>query len=155
MGLAAILREMLGSSGERDPVLGSREGAEMVASIMVLAAMSDGGVSAEENLRMVQLLRRRFGLSPVDAFALVRDIPDRVQNRADVQRLIEALRQELSPQGKEEVMMMVLDIIAVDHEKDPGEMNLLSRLIDALEIPEASMSVVYGRYFEARRARPS
>lgn len=104
---------------------------------------------------MVQLLQRRFGLSPVDAFALVRDIPDRVQNRADVQRLIEALRQELSPQGKEEVMMMVLDIIAVDHEKDPGEMNLLSRLIDALEIPEASMSVVYGRYFEARRARPS
>jgi uncharacterized tellurite resistance protein B-like protein len=146
---------MLGSSGERDPVLGSREGAEMVASIMVLAAMSDGGVSAEENLRMVQLLRRRFGLSPVDAFALVSDIPDRVQNRADVQRLIEALRQELSPQGKEEVMMMVLDIIAVDHEKDPGEMNLLSRLIDALEIPEASMSVVYGRYFESRRARPS
>lgn len=155
MGLAAILREMIGSSGARDPLLTNREGAEMVASIMVLAALSDGDVSAEENLRMVQLLRSRFGLSSVDALALVRDIPDGVKTQADVKRLLEALRQELSPRGKEDVMMMVLDVIAADREKDAGEMNLLTRLIEALEIPEASMSDVYGRYFEARRTRPS
>jgi hypothetical protein len=47
---------------------------------------------------------------------------------------------------------MVLDIIAVDQEKDPGELSLLSRLIDALDMPEESMSRVYDRYFEERRA---
>jgi len=152
MGLAAILREKIGSSGGRDPLLGNREGVEMVASIMVLAALSDGGISAEESLRIVQLLRSRFGLSSVDALALIRDIPEQVQTQADVRRLIEALRQELSPEGKQELMMMVLDIIAVDQEKDPGELSLLSRLIDALDMPEESMSRVYDRYFEERRA---
>ena len=153
MGLAAILRQKIGSSGGRDPLLGSREGVEMVASIMVLAALSDGGISAEESLRIVQVLRSRFGLSSVDALALIRDIPDQVQTQADVRRLIEALRQELSPEGKQELMMMVLEIIAVDQEKDAGEMSLLSRLIDALDMPEESMSRVYDRYFEERRAR--
>lgn len=155
MGLAAILRKKIGSSGARDPLLASREGVEMVASIMVVAALSDGDVSAEENLRMVQLLRSRFGLSSVDALALVRDIPERVQTPADVDHLTAALRRELSLQGKQELMMMVLDIIAVDREKDAGEMSLLTRLTDALEIPEEAMSRVYDRYFATRRARPT
>lgn len=155
MGLTAILREKIGSSGARDPLLASREGVEMVASIMVVAALSDGGISAEENLRMVQLLRSRFGLSSVDALALVRDIPERLQTEADVARLIAALKKDLSARGRQELMMMVLEIIAVDREKEAGEMTLLSRLIDALEVSEESMSEVYRRYFETRRsARP-
>lgn len=151
MGLRAILREKIGSSGARDPLLESREGVEMVASIMVVAALSDGGVSAEESLRIVQLLRSRFGLSSVDALALVRDIPERVQTEAEVERLIAALKKDLSPRGRQELMMMVLEIIAVDREKEAGEMTLLSRLIEALEVSEESMSEVYSRYFEARR----
>jgi uncharacterized tellurite resistance protein B-like protein len=152
MGLRAILREKIGSSRARDPLLASREGVEMVASIMVVAALSDGGVSAEENLRMVQLLRSRFGLSSVDALALVRDIPERVQTEADVERLIAALKKDLSMRGRQELMMMVLEIIAVDREKEAGEMTLLSRLVDALEVSEESMSEVYRRYFETRRS---
>lgn len=100
---------------------------------------------------MVQLLSSRFGLSSVDALALVHDLPERVQTEADVKRLISALKQDLSPRGRQELMAMVLEIIAVDHEKEAGEMTLLSRLIDALEISDDSMSEVYRCYFEARR----
>ncbi len=151
MGLLDVIRERLGWSADESLVHG-RQAGEAVASVMVLAAASDGGISPEENLRMVQLLQDRLGLSSVDALGLITDISGRIRAETDAKRLIGSLNRELSPEGKQELMFMILEIIAADDEKSAGEMQLLTDLMEGLGVSGESMDEVYARYFASRRA---
>ncbi len=54
---------------------------------------------------------------------------------------------------KEDLMLMVLHVIAADNEKDAAEMTLLEALIDGLEIPDKIVQAVYAHYFEEKRGR--
>ena len=150
MGLLDVIRERLGWSADESLVHG-RQAGEAVASVMVLAAASDGGISPEENLRMVQLLQDRLGLSSVDALALITDISGRIRADTDTRRLIESLNRELSAEGKQELMFMILEIIAADDEKSAGEMRLLNELVEGMDISREAMDEVYARYFASRR----
>jgi hypothetical protein len=49
---------------------------------------------------------------------------------------------------KEELMFMVLCVIAADDQKDAGEMKLLAKLIDGLRLSDQFMQKIYDRNFD-------
>lgn len=147
MGLIDIIKQKTGRAGAWQRLVDDPAGQALVASIMVVAANSDGGISPDENLRMVQLLREGFGLSPGEALELVTRLADTGANAIDMDELVNSVNQEFSGAEKEELILMVLKVISADRKKDAAEMQLLTTLADDLQISEKNLESAYSRYF--------
>lgn len=146
-----IIGKITSLSGRRTRLPDDPLSQALVAAIMVVVARSDGGISPDENLRMVQLLQERFGLSSVDALKLITRVTDTVAQDTDLDQLIATVNRDLSLAAKEELILMILSVIVADKEKDAGEMQVLTTLISDLDIPDDVMHRVYAHYFETRR----
>ena len=151
MGLIDIIKQKTGRDGACQRLVDDPAGQALVASIMVVAANSDGGISPDENLRMVQLLREGFGLNPGEALELVTRLADTSATTNDLDELLATANQEFSTAAKENLVSMVLQVIAADQEKSPGEIKLLANLVEGLRLSEKSMESVYARYFRSRK----
>jgi uncharacterized tellurite resistance protein B-like protein len=124
----------------------------LVASFLTLVAKSDGGISPQEMTRMVELLRERFRLQPGEALNMVTRAADEVAEAASLDELLDSVNDELALPDKEELLLMLLQVISADNEKDAAEMKFLAAVVDGLQIPDKIMEKVYGRYFEGRRS---
>ena len=121
----------------------------LIASLLALVAKSDGGISPDESLRMVELLRGRFKLQPGEALNLLTRSSDEMADHAtELNELFTALNEKLSLAQKGDLMLMVLSVISADNQKAAGEMKLLSTLLEGLDIPDKIMEKVYERYFD-------
>ena len=127
------------------------DGQLLIASLMAFVAKSDGGISPDENLRMVEMLRKRFHLKPGETLNLITRAADELAADSDLDELLSAVNEELALRHKEELMLMVLNVIAADDRKDAEEMKLLAALIDGLKIPDNIMERVYARYFKDQK----
>lgn len=127
------------------------DGQILIASLLALVARSDGGISPDEILRMVQMLRDRFHLKPGEALNLVTRAADQQAAHSDLDELMDAVNAKLTLSNKEELLLMVLNVIAADNQKDAEEMKLLAALVDGLKIPDGIMDNVYARYFKAQK----
>jgi uncharacterized tellurite resistance protein B-like protein len=123
----------------------------LVASLITLVAKSDGGISPDETVRMVEMLRQRFPLQPGEALDLITRAADELSSDSHLDEILAAINDKLALPHKEELMLMVLHVISADSEKDAGEMKLLAALIEGLKIPDKVMSDVYQRYFAKRK----
>jgi len=126
-------------------------GQTLIASLMALVAKSDGGVSPDEMTRMVELLRDRFGLQPGEALNMITRAIDEVAHTIKLNELLRSVNDDLALQHKEELLLMLLHVIAADDQKDVAEMKFLSAVVDGLKIPEKIMANVYARYFDERK----
>jgi len=126
---------------------------DMVASLIALVAKSDGGISPDETVRMVEMLRQRFPLDRGEALNLITRAAHELHADSHLDEILKEVNDKLSLPHKEELMLMVLQVIAADNEKDAGEMQLLETLIDRLKIPNSIMEKVYARYFEDKKNR--
>lgn len=147
MSLAALIHEKAGIRiGEAGSAIG-HDAQMMIAALLVLVAKSDGGISTDESLRMVRLLRSRFDMDPGEALNLINRAGDELAHHDDLDDILAIANDSLTRARKEDLMSMVLDVIAADDRKDAAEMQLLIVLIDGLQIPDSVMSAVYERYF--------
>ena len=126
---------------------------DLIASMITLVAKSDGGISPDETVRMVELLRQRFPLDPGEALNLVTRAADELSADSHLDEILAEINDTLALPHKEELMLMVLQVISADNKKDAGEMNLLAALIEGLKIPDKIMSDIYERYFAERKAQ--
>ncbi len=126
---------------------------DMIATLITLVAKSDGGISPDETLRMVEMLRQRFPLEAGEALNLITRAAHDLHADSHLDEILREVNKKLALPQKEELMLMVLNVIAADNEKDAGEMKLLEALIDGLKIPDSVMQDVYLRYFEDKRNR--
>ena len=124
---------------------------EMIASLIALVAKSDGGISPDETVRMVELLRQRFPLDRGEALNLITRAAHELHADSHLDEILKEINNKLPLPHKEELMLMVLHVISADNEKDAGEMQLLATLVDKLKIPDNAMQDVYARYFEEKR----
>jgi uncharacterized tellurite resistance protein B-like protein len=148
MSLLELIFEKTGVRIASENVASDQEAQTLIASLLTLVARSDGGISSDENLRMVELLRNRFGLSPDDASGLVSRAMDELASHDKLDEVVDSVHETLTRPQKEELIFMVLCVIAVDNQKDAGEMQLLTTLIDRLKLPDQQMQKVYERYFD-------
>jgi uncharacterized tellurite resistance protein B-like protein len=126
---------------------------DMVASLIALVAKSDGGISPDETLRMVEMLRQRFPLDRGEALNLITRAAHELHADSHLDEILKEVNDKLPLPHKEELMLMVLQVISADNEKDAGEMKLLATLVDRLKIPNTVMENAYARYFEDRKNR--
>ena len=93
----------------------------------------------------------RFSLTSTVALDLItRAIDDQLVGN-DSSKLFEELNERLSTKQKEELILMLLEVIAADGEKESAEMTLLNQTVAALDISDSRLSKIYDRYFENRR----
>ena len=129
------------------------EAQDLVASMITLVAKSDGGISPDETVRMVEMLRQKFPLEAGEALNLITRAADELSSDSHLDEILKEINSQMPLPHKEELMLMVLHVISADNEKDAGEMKLLAALIEGLKIPDNIMSVVYDRYFKERKDR--
>jgi uncharacterized tellurite resistance protein B-like protein len=129
------------------------EAQTLVASLITLVAKSDGGISPDETVRMVEMLRQRFPLEPGEALSLITRAAHELSADSHLDEVLAEINDKLALPHKEELMLMVLHVISADNEKDAGEIKLLATLIEDLKIPDKVMNDVYDRYFVDRKAR--
>jgi len=122
-----------------------------VASLLAVAANSDGSIDSNETVKMVEAMCTRFSLTPTVACDLItRAIDDQLVGN-ESSKLFEELNERLSTKQKEELILMLLEVIAADGEKESAEMTLLNQTVAALDISDSRLSKIYDRYFENRR----
>jgi uncharacterized tellurite resistance protein B-like protein len=121
----------------------------LIASLLALVAKSDGGISPDESLRMVELLRGRFQLQPGEALNLLaRSSDEMADHTTELDEMFTGLNEKMTLAQKEDLMLMVLSVISADNQKAAGEMKLLATLLEGLDIPDKIMENVYERYFD-------
>ncbi len=148
MSLVDLIFKKTGVRIVTDSIAGDYESQALIASLLTLVARSDGGISPDENLRMVELLRNRFGLRSGEALDMVSRAADELASHDKLDEILDSVNEALTRSQKEDLMFMVLCVIAADNQKDAGEMKLLAALIDGLKLPDQFMQKVYERYFD-------
>jgi len=124
----------------------------LIATLLALVAKSDGGISPDESLRMVELLRGRFQLQPGEALnLLVRSSDEMARRTTELDEMFTALNDKMTLAQKEDLMLMVLNVISADNQKAAGEMKLLATFLEGLDIPDKIMENVYERYFDNKQ----
>lgn len=123
----------------------------LVASTMLAAAQSDGGLDLGEAGVMVGLLRKHFDLTHNDALSLIARAGDELAHADAMARLWAGINKKFDVSQKRELLSVILSVIAEDGAKDPGEMTFISELIDKLRIPEDAVERAFAKYFQNRR----
>jgi len=147
MSLVDLIYSKTGISVGPESIAGDIEAQTLIASLLALVAKSDGGISPDESLRMVRLLRSRFQLMPGEALNMITRASDELATHTDLDEILVSVNDSLTLAQKEDLMLMVLSVISADNQKDAGEMKLLAALIEGLKIPDKVMNNVYDRYF--------
>ncbi len=148
MSLVDLIYAKTGIRIGLDSIAGDIEAQTLIASLLALVAKSDGGVSPDESLRRVELLRSRFQLRPGEALHMITRASDELAAHTDLDEILDSVNNNLSLAQKEDLMLMVLSVISADNQKDAGEMKLLAAVTEGLKIPDTVMNKVYKRYFE-------
>jgi len=147
MSLVDLIYSKTGISIGPESIAGDIEAQTLIASLLALVAKSDGGISPDETLRMVRLLRSRFQLKPGEALNMITRASDELAAHTNIDEILVSVNNSLTLTQKEDLMLMVLSVISADNQKDAGEMKLLAALIEGLKIPDNIMNNVYKRYF--------
>ena len=153
MKLTDLIYAKTGFSFDLPNLAADLDAQEMVASLITLVAKSDGGISPDETVRMVEILRQRFPLERGEALNLITRAAHELTADSHLDEVLREINDKLALAHKEELMLMVLHVIAADNEKDAEEMKLLEALIDGLKIPDKIMQDVYSRYFEEKKGQ--
>ena len=148
MSLLDLIIEKTGVRTASDSIAGDSEAHMLIASLLVLVARSDGGISPDENMRIVNLLSKRFGLTSGEALDLVARAVSELPSHDQLDEVVDSVNEVLSRTQKEDLMFMVLCVIAADEQKDAGEMKLLNKLVDTFRLPDATMQRMYGANFD-------
>ena len=148
MSLVDLIYSKTGISIGLDSATSDIDAQTLIASLLALVAKSDGGISPDESLRMVQLLRSRFQLRAGEALSMIVRASDELATHKNLDEILVSVNDSLALAQKEDLMLMVLKVISADNQKDAGEMKLLVAVTEGLKIPESVMNRVYQRYFE-------
>lgn len=148
MSLLDLIIEKIGIRTASDSVAEDPEAQILIASLLALVAKSDGGILPDENMRMMNLLSKRFNLSSTEASDLITRTMNDLPSHDQLDEIVNSVNEELSNTQKEDLMFMVLCVIAADDKKDPGEMKMLNKLIDTFRLPDATMQKMYEGSFD-------
>jgi uncharacterized tellurite resistance protein B-like protein len=114
---------------------------------MVFVAKGDGTISGMETDKMLALVEEQFGLPSADALALLTDAISILGDSPDLEPL-RAVSTMLDDTDKEELVLMMLKVIAADGRKDVEEMDKLSVVAEIAAISPEVVHQAYDRYFD-------
>ncbi|MDH4046881.1 MAG: TerB family tellurite resistance protein [Gammaproteobacteria bacterium] len=124
-----------------------------IAALLAVVASSDGSIATQETERLVTALRRGFGLKAGAALELIVRAIDEVPNDRDNSALLRQLDVTLDKAQKEDLVVMLLDVIAADGVKDAQEIGVFVEATSGLNISDRSLDRAYERYFSGKSRR--
>ncbi|MEH6517598.1 MAG: TerB family tellurite resistance protein [Halioglobus sp.] len=93
----------------------------LVASLLVYAAKGDGSISQPETDKMIETLCTRLGLGNAEAMDHLSTAVMHLADKGNFTLDLQQLTTDLSQDERESMLSMILEIVMVDGELDPGE----------------------------------
>jgi len=112
----------------------------LIASLLVFAAEGDGSISQLESEKMVDTLCSRLGMCDGEAMRHLCSAVMHVTVDEDIVLRLHQIARNLSQAEKEAVFSMVLDIVTVDGQIDPGESLAVKSAGHILKLPQARIN---------------
>lgn len=113
-------------------IVGAREQSEsydaryLISTLLVYVAKSDGEISEQESNRMIDLLSTQLEMPGPEALQRLRDAIMTLSDDVDIVSRLRGIAQGLSDEQKFEVLWMMVDVMAVDENLEPGEMDAVT-----------------------------
>jgi uncharacterized tellurite resistance protein B-like protein len=108
-----------------------------VAVLLLECARADFDRSAAEIGTVRDALAGHFGLSEIDADALVREAGQESERAVSMHDYVGRINRDLGPDDKRDIMAMLWRVAWADGRIDPHEEALIRRLADLLYVPHA------------------
>lgn len=124
----------------------------MVALLLAGMADADGAITDDEFERIVGLMRGFFGLNENVSLDLFMKAVDELRKREDLSMIMDELKPRLDLRRKEDLLVILLKVIAADGEKHPKEMAYLQRFAGRIGIPDDVTERAFERYAGERRS---
>lgn len=120
----------------------------LVAALLVWVAKGDGRISEPETEKMLQLVGDHFQLRSAESLEVLTEAIAKLAENPDLSSILRGLSSVVSSDDKEDIVVMMLKVIAADGRRDAEEMDSLSEAAGVLEISPESMHRAFDRYFE-------
>lgn len=120
----------------------------LLAALLIFVAKADRTISIDETGQMLALIEQQFHLPGSESLALLTRAIEDVAENPDMNSLLRDLSSVLSPDEKEDFVVMLLKIAAADGRKDADGMEKLSIATEILGISPDVKHHAYDRYFE-------
>ncbi len=112
----------------------------LIASLLVYAAKGDVSISQPETDKMIETLCTRLGVQNAEAMNHLSRAVMHLAEGGNFTLKLQQLAMDLSQQERESVLAMILEIVMVDGELDPGEYQVV---VHAGQILRVSQDKVY------------
>lgn len=122
------------------------------ACLLAIAARSDGSIATQETEQLVSVLQRGFAIKESEALQLVVRALDDAPDAKGISALLQNLQHALDKKQKENLIVMLLEVVAADGVKDAREISVLDKAITGLKISDKSMDRAYRSYFAQRQS---
>jgi uncharacterized tellurite resistance protein B-like protein len=93
----------------------------LIASLLVYAAKGDGSISQLETDKMIDTLSTRLGMRNAEAMEHLSAAVMHLADEGNSTLKLQQLTADLSQDERESVFTMILEIVVIDGELDPGE----------------------------------
>lgn len=129
-------------------IMGAQDNAEsydarfLISTLLVYVAKGDGAISDQESNAMLELLSSKMNIRSAQALEYLSRAIMALSNDVDIVRTLRRISEGLSAAERDEVFTMLLDVMTVDHDRDPGEVNAITM---AGEILGFSQDAIHSR----------
>jgi uncharacterized tellurite resistance protein B-like protein len=114
----------------------------LISTLLVYVAKGDGAISDQESNAMLELLSSKMKIRSAQALEYLSRAIMALSNDVDIVRTLRRISEGLSAAERDEVFTMLLDVMTVDHDRDPGEVNAITM---AGEILGFSQDAIHSR----------
>ena len=126
------IRELLGGSGAAPADAGKARAPDPLevaaAALLVHAASVDASFDDVERRRILDILVRRFSLSPGEADTLLAAAEDRAEGAVQILGFTRAVKDRYSYEDRVALVEMLWEVVLADGRVDPHEAQLMRRI---------------------------
>jgi uncharacterized tellurite resistance protein B-like protein len=148
MNLRRTLRLRSGESVDAEGIMTDRDFQFLIASLLVRIARSDGTISTAETSRMLAITETHFRLSSAEALELLTTAVEEAPASDELETQLRELKDLLDPSEKEEIAVLMLELIAADGKRESAELEVLHYAAEVLEISPECMHSAFERFFK-------
>ena len=122
----------------------------LVAVLLVSISSSDGEISPIEIEKMMQLVGNHFELTTSESVEILTSAVEDLAANPDLTDILKELGSILTSSEKEDVAVMMFEVVAADSREDANEMDALAAAAEIIGISPDLLKTARQRFFAER-----
>ncbi len=122
----------------------------LVAVLLFSIASSDGDISPIEIERMLQLVADHFELRSSESIEILNSAVESLAADPDLTVILKDLASNLSSSQKEDVAVMMFEVVAADSKEEANEMDALAAAAEKIGLSPDLLETARKRFFAER-----